>query len=277
MLADREDDPLGREIGAPLWPQWFGQHQIEQNIRNPLRWSALFQQVPLDDSGSWVSGDHIQLVEPSKVPEKLNIVIAMDLALSTGRGDYTVFVVAGLDADRDLYIIDVERHRYTPDNAVKVLFRLCDEYQPSDVLIDDDPAAKVFFRLFLELARRRGVGVPMSPMPLRGQDKETRASAIRGMFLMRNVYITNAAWTSDLIGEIYDFPHGDHDDQIDCLGLIGRRVPQMSTPSLPSGQQLIRTIVFQDDGKFFIQSNLNELFDDREKDIRAISALRRRL
>src|SRR5690606_4062182 len=101
MLADSPDDPRGREYGQELWPEWFGKHQIEQNIRNPLRWAALYQQVPLDDSGSWVPFDCIQYVPETEIPKDLNLVIAVDLALSAGKGDFTVFVVAGLDAERN--------------------------------------------------------------------------------------------------------------------------------------------------------------------------------
>jgi len=96
LCDDPENDPLGREHHAPLWPEWFSQEQIDRNQRNPLLWSSQYQQVPLDESGSWVGQQNIRLVDETDIPTDLNIVIGVDIALSLGRGDYTVFVVAGL-------------------------------------------------------------------------------------------------------------------------------------------------------------------------------------
>jgi len=270
MLCDDPlNDPLGREFDQDLWPEWFGQHQIDQNIRNPLRWSALYQQVPLDDAGSWVDAEHIHYVDESEIPEELNKIIAMDLALSTGKGDFTVFVVAGLDAARNLYILDVLRRQYTPDNAVYALFGLYEQYEPSAVLIDDDPAAKVFHRLFLDIARKRDQPISFNPMPLRGKDKETRAAAVRGLFLQNGVFIKRGNWNSELQGEIHSFPNGEHDDQIDCLSLIGRRVPEMwaPRPKFASDVPALKQVVFQDnDGQLRIDKTLENLFDARERE-----------
>jgi predicted phage terminase large subunit-like protein len=192
----------------------------------------------------------------------------VDLALSTGRGDFTVFVVAGIDHLRNIYILDVERHQFTPDNAVYVLFRLYEQYKASDVLIDDDPGAKVFHRLFLEIARTKQHVIAISAMPLRGNDKETRAAAIRGMFLQHTVFIKRADWNADLHAEIYDFPNGDHDDQIDCLSLIGRRVPQMSAPTPPHTGPLLKPIIKQrENGDYYIDVALDKMFTDREQDM----------
>ena len=53
------DDPLGREEGAALWPEWFPLETLEE-IKSvlPLRdWSALYQQVPAEESGTFFKKD----------------------------------------------------------------------------------------------------------------------------------------------------------------------------------------------------------------------------
>jgi predicted phage terminase large subunit-like protein len=255
---------MGRQLGAPLWPEWFGAHQIEQNIRSPLRWAALYQQVPLDDAGTWVHPDCIQYADESEIPKELNHVVAVDLALSAGKGDFTVFIVAGLDADRNLYIVDVVRHQYTPDNAVHVLFRLAREYELFDVLLDDDPATKVFASLFLELAKKQDGSFPTTMMPTRGKDKETRAAAIRGFFQQRRVFIKKAPWNTELHAELYGFPNAEHDDQVDCLSLIGRRMATMSAPTRRHEGPLLKEVISLDaNGRFILNRTLDEMFDER--------------
>jgi predicted phage terminase large subunit-like protein len=231
MLCDSENDPMERAIGDPLWPEWFTERMVQEAKRDPLRWSALYQQRPLDESGAWVPMENVHLND--KTPSALNHIIAVDLALSVGRGDYTSIVTTGLDEDRHIHIVDIQRRRIPPNETADLLFELCHRFSPSAVLIDDDPAAKVFTRLLYELARERRQSIPLMPLPLRGRDKETRASAIRGWFLQDRVHIKRALWNDDLIREINEFPTGDHDDQIDALGLVGRYLVSAWSPSTP--------------------------------------------
>ena len=50
MLADRDDDPLGRAMGEPLWPEYFTPEHIADKQKHPFLWSTQFQQQPLDVS-----------------------------------------------------------------------------------------------------------------------------------------------------------------------------------------------------------------------------------
>lgn len=48
-IADREDDPLGREIGETLWPEWFSHEHWRPFKSNPRTWNSLYQQKPAPD------------------------------------------------------------------------------------------------------------------------------------------------------------------------------------------------------------------------------------
>jgi predicted phage terminase large subunit-like protein len=229
MLADRDDDPLGRAMGEPLWPEYFTPEHIADKQKHPFLWSTQFQQQPLDVSGSWVDLEHIK-IEPS-APKKLNHVIAVDLALTVGKGDYTVMIVAGIDTERNIHIVDVYRGRISPDVTRDKLFALCDQYEPSEVLIDDDNASKTFTRLLYGIARIDGKIIPWRPQPMRGQNKEVRAAAIRGLLLGGIVKFVRAKWNGDVFAEMLDFPSGAHDDVVDTLGLIGRRYGSLYNPT----------------------------------------------
>ena len=229
MLADSENDPLGRADGDPLWPEYFGPAFIEEKQQNFLLWMTQFQQKPLDDSGAWITETELQYED--RAPDRLNYVIGVDLALSVGRGDYTAIVVCGVDSERNIHIVEVQRERTTPDVVAERLFELTARYEPSEVFIDDDNASRVLTRMIYELGRgRRGPAVPFNTLPLAGKDKETRAAAIRGWFLQKRVYIVRAPWNATLCRELLEFPSSDHDDQVDALSLIGRRLVYLSAP-----------------------------------------------
>ena len=250
MLCDVEDDPLGREIGEPLWPQWFEQRQITEAQRDPLRWSCLYQQRPLDDQGKWVSAEHLHYVEA--LPSPLSMYAAIDLALSIGRGDWSVIALGGLDAKRDLVVANVWRKRVGPDETARALIELCDRYRVLEVVIDDDNASRVFRHVLIETCRAvNHAPLPLRTMPLRGRDKETRATAIRGLFLSDRVKIVRGPHVPDLVTEVLRFPPGvtGNDDQIDALGLLGRLHTERggaSEPTLPSPKREAEGFVVAD-------------------------------
>lgn len=271
MLADSEDDPLGRKLGDPLWPEYFGPEFIAEKQQSFLLWSTQFQQKPLDDSGTWISQNEIQFED--KAPERLNYVICVDLALSVGRGDYTAIVICGVDSKRNIHIVEVQRERIAPDAVAARLFDLTAQYGPSQVLIDDDNSSKVLTRMIHELGRNgSGPVIPFSMLPLAGRDKETRAAAIRGWFLQRRVFIVRAPWNSSLVHELLEFPNGDHDDQVDALSLIGRRLVYVSTPM--EEKQVVRdpyegfALRHTADGVWMTKSTLDELWEDHDRGLR---------
>jgi len=275
MLADSPDDPLGRALGDSLWPEYFTAQHIQEKMRSPLLWATQFQQTPLDEAGSWVSYENLKFEDQPGSELKLNYVIAIDLALSVGKGDFTVIIVAGIDSFRRLHVIHVDRKRTNAAESVNRLVELCRIYPPSEVLIDDDNASKVFINYLVEAFRNnthKGSIPPVNPLPMRGQDKETRAAAIRSLFITDNVRITKANWNNDFIKECLEFPSGDHDDIVDALGLVGRRMRVLSTPQGPrhtSGEdpQKNNMIVDYGDG-LKLNMPLNDLFQDRDARMR---------
>lgn len=52
LLADREDDPLGRPIGERLWPEWFTERHVElARAAGERSWMSLQQQKPAASEG----------------------------------------------------------------------------------------------------------------------------------------------------------------------------------------------------------------------------------
>jgi hypothetical protein len=49
--CERDDDPLGREIGEMIWPEWFGEDYWAEKRVNPRSWGSLYQQRPAPEEG----------------------------------------------------------------------------------------------------------------------------------------------------------------------------------------------------------------------------------
>lgn len=257
MLATANDE-LGRQPGERLWPEWYTQSMVADAQRDDYKWRTLYQQEPPADEGSWVSTDDIQF-RPSPPSPEVKYACS-DLALSVNSGDYTVHFIVAVDQYGDWDIIDATRERVDPEQSALRIISLCQTYAPREWLIDDDNASKVFMPLVATKARSTSTHVPWKPLPLRGQDKETRAAALRGQYKRRKVYMPHdASFTQWLTKELLTFPNalGDGvDDGVDALSLLGRRLMAISGPKLTVVPKALPTIA---------DMTLDQLFEDMPK------------
>jgi len=228
-----EDDLLGRQPGERLWPEWFTQAMVTDAKRDDFKWRTLYQQEPPSDTGSWVALNEIKIVQV--VPDNLSFYILTDLALSVNSGDYSVHLAVGVDNNQNVYIVDAWRDRCAPDKTVDKHLEFVQTYSPYESLIDDDNAAKVYIQLLARSARDGGVPVPYHMMPMRGQNKETRAAPLRGWFKRGKMFMHEADWNNWLIKELVQFPNATGsgvDDGVDALTLIGRRLAMLAVKNI---------------------------------------------
>ena len=271
-IADETCDPLGREIGDRLWPEYLGEDRLLNRERDPRLWLGAYQQKPPAESGAWLSHEDLTVVEMR--PKGLKIYLAMDLALSVGKGDFSVIITAGIDEQGDLYILDVWRKQVSVDDVAKNLMAICKATIPGVVLIDDDNASKVFKNYALDAFRRGGVYAPLLELKVGGQDKEVRAAAFRGFARQGRVKILRAHWNADLMMEVEGFPDTcRNDDQVDSLSLLGRYMARMSlgeSENIEPSKEILGCITQDELGDLYTTQTLDDLFNDN-----TISASRR--
>lgn len=234
ICDDPENDPCGREMGEQLWPEGFDQNYIKNAKRDPMVFQTTYQQLPYIQDGDWLGEDCLVLKKGTPDLSKMRIVIGCDLALTqSGKADYTVFAVCGLHESGYLHVLHVERNRHTPSLSVDTLFKVLERYpQAQELLLDDDPASKVFKELLLSRFQQSKSNVFIAPvmMPMKGLKKEARAINLRSLFHQRRVIIWNKEFAPVLVKELMGFPDGvKHDDQVDAIGLVAKRAIKLST------------------------------------------------
>lgn len=129
-IADRDDDPLGRAKGEPLWPEWFKGDHFDRFRANARTWSALFQQKPRPSEGAEFKRQWIQIY--LKPPKVMNKIILADPASGKkkDKGDYACFWVVGLAADQNAYLIDCIRDRLNLTERVDAIIDLHRRHKP---------------------------------------------------------------------------------------------------------------------------------------------------
>ncbi len=233
--AERTDDPLGREVGAYLWPEWFDRQHWAQFENKPRTWASLFQQRPAPEEGDLFLSAWLRPYEKAPARDTLSIYGGSDYAVTAEGGDYTVHIVVGVDAEDRLYLLDLWRAQSSSDRWVEAFCDLVLEWKPMG-WAEESGQIKAGVGPFLEKRQRaRRAFVVRDTFPTRG-DKAVRAQSIRGRMALDGLYVPiNAPWYEAFRSELLTFPTGRHDDQVDALGLVGQLLDKMfkNKPSKP--------------------------------------------
>jgi predicted phage terminase large subunit-like protein len=218
------DDPLGRALGEPLWPERFDSGALA-GIRTVLgSWSyaALYQQRPMPAEGGMFQRQWFRVVE--RAPGGLSWTRYWDLAASTKTGgDYTASAAVALADDGTLYIRDMIRGRWEWPDAKRVLMTT----MLSDVSVAHGIEEALHgLAAVQELSREpsrvnctvRGIGVD--------KDKFSRALPWAARAERGQVALVRGSWIEEFLAEVTAFPLGVHDDQVDTVSggvqMLGR-------------------------------------------------------
>ncbi|HEY1655367.1 MAG TPA: phage terminase large subunit [Candidatus Tumulicola sp.] len=243
-ICDSEDDPLGRPIGAALWPQHMSLTEIESRriAMGSAAFSAQFQQSPVPAGGAifkkgWFENRYAELPKHTRqtysrmglvnrniyerVEESipLLVVTGLDAAAKTGvANDCSALVTVATDG-RDYFIVDVVRERLEFADLVRRTVETYERHRPRIVYVEDASSGTPLIQELKRLTRLPIVGVPP-----RGS-KIARAEAISALFEARRVRLPERArlgavnWIEDYIAEFCRFPVGKHDDMVDATSL----------------------------------------------------------
>lgn len=227
--CERADDPLGRQIGEYIWPEWFDDKHWAKFERLPRTWSALFQQRPAPDTGDYFKREWIRAVDSIPPKETLSVYGASDYAVTSNGGDYTVHVVVGVDAEDRLWLLDMWRQQSSSDVWVDSFCDLVRKWKPIGWAEETGQIKSGVGPFLVKRMLETGSYVAREQFATRG-DKSVRAQSIRGRMALSGLYVQrDQTWLSDLISEMMSFPVGVHDDAVDALGLVGQLMDRMAT------------------------------------------------
>jgi predicted phage terminase large subunit-like protein len=212
-----EGDPLGRSVGAALWPEWEGRDALleKRGLLGERHFAALFQQSPLGEAGQIFDPRKLRVV--NDVPEGV-AVRAWDLAASTGGSgdpDWTVGVKLVRDASGTVFVDDVIRFRDTPGSvADRIRSAAVMDGVAVTVGLPQDPGqagkSQIMF-LTQMLAGFRVVATPETGL------KATRAMPVASQVSAGTLCMRRAGWNAAFLDELANFPNGRKDDQVDAL------------------------------------------------------------
>jgi len=172
-------------------------------------YNAQYLQAPLaiDSSlfkASWIKRYHT-------IPEEGKIVQSWDCAAKAGiNNDYSVCTTWKI-VNNNFYLIDVLREKLDYVNLRHLTISCADNYQPDAILIEDKASGQ-------QLVQELSSTLPQAIIPINPKnDKISRTLAVSPIFEAGRVHLPiNQHWLAAYEAELFSFPGGSHDDQIDA-------------------------------------------------------------
>lgn len=253
-LSEHEDDPLGREIGEALWPEWEDARALQRKRRvvGEREWVAKYQQRPAPLGGAIFEPDRmpvLEMVPPQMMmpqqPKVVQIsgysrngrmlraveptiltparVRAWDLSATSKIGtrdpDWTVGLLMCRCTDGRWVIEHVARSRGRPQDMERFIVATTEadaERYGTEyfVSIPQDPGQAGKSQVTYLVRALQGHRVVWR---VSSGDKTTRAGPVAAQMNVGNICVVRGVWNKALREELAGFPNAAHDDQVDAL------------------------------------------------------------
>ncbi|MBQ9988119.1 MAG: phage terminase large subunit [Clostridia bacterium] len=206
-------DPLGRRMGAPLWPEHgFDAAWAEQTRASVGRyaWASLYQQRPAPAGGSVFDAGWWRFY--SELPEMVHTVISVDATFkNTPESDRVAIQVWGKRGP-DCFLLDRDTRRMDfPTTLAAVRMMAGNHPGVSQILIED----KANGSAIISMLENELPGV--LPVVPRG-GKQARAHAVSPMIESGHVFLpAGTVMARELMDECAMFPTGRFDDDVDAM------------------------------------------------------------
>ena len=230
-IAEQDEQiPIGdgqfhvRHAGDVLHPERESRDVLE-SLRAQLgaeTFAAQYQQQPMPPGGAMIK--RAWLCRYDQLPKSGQIIQSWDVANKQGEeNDYTV-CTSWLVHENKYYLFDVLRGRFDFPTLKTKVSEHAKLHKASRILIED---AGVGTALIQELKTAHFSVIPVRPE----HDKKIRMFIHSGKFESGQVFFPNMAhWLADLEAELFAFPSGPHDDQVDSISqALGHKSPGVWT------------------------------------------------
>ncbi len=219
-LADTSD-PIGREVGEPIWPLWESKAQLtrKRDAIGSRVWAALFQQTPRPPGEGLFKINRLLLTDTVLTTDTDRVVRAWDLAATTFLGDndpdWTVGLKLACSPSDHFTILDVVRFRGSPREVEEKITSTARADGISVWIgLPEDPGQAGKSQIAYLSGRLAGYRI----MAFRETgSKLTRALPLASQIEANNFSIVRGGWNHSLLSEMADFPMSNKDDQVDAL------------------------------------------------------------
>lgn len=210
--------------GVALWPEWFDLDRLNEikAAIGPRDWSALYQQAPAPDEGTYFQRDWFD--RHTNHPAHANLFMTSDYAVTDDGGDYTEHGVWAVADDR-IYQVDWWHGQTAADVWIERGLDLVERYKPLCWFGEAGVIRRAVEPFMRRRMRERSVFCRLEWLPSIN-DKPTRARGFQARASAGKVSLLNDERGDRLLTQLLKFPTGKHDDAVDVCSVLGQALDQ---------------------------------------------------
>lgn len=227
-----------------LWPQNWSKEKLlatrESLVVQGLAdlYSQEYLNNPIDESIAYFKRPDMLAMNKEDHDKFFNYYITADLAISKeDYADYSVFLIAGVDENRIIHVVDVIRERLDGREIVDLIIDLEKIYQPDVFGIEKMQVQKAIGPFLREEMIRTNVFPNIVELEHGGKDKIARAKSMQGRVRAHSVKFDKSRdWYPEFEDEVCSFPRSKHDDQVDAFAWMGMMLDKVL--EAPTSQEM---------------------------------------
>lgn len=225
--------------GQAAWPERYDLPALERIRANtaPLHWSALYQQNPMPDEGTFFKTDWLPFV--AKAPDNVHRYTTGDFAVTEDGGDWTDIATHGYAPDGTLYLaMEGWNGQTSADHWIENLVDQFGRHKPFCFFGEGGPIRRSIEPFLIRRMRERKTYCRLEWLPA-SADKPTMARPLQAMASMGKVKIIDSEYGHRLKRCMLNFPAGRIDDPVDMASLMGRAIDQAHPAVLKAAEIVI--------------------------------------
>lgn len=234
-----KNDPLGREVGARLWPEWFTEEQAKQiNRLNPRIRSGLYQQRPAPEDGDFFKQTGLVGYEEQDLPSlsELRIYAASDHGISTKEDACpSCMGGCGVDSQGVIWILpDLRWQRMDSMAQVNNMLSWSSQHHPIYWRAEKGHITQSIGPFLRKRMKETKIWINIREVTPK-RDKVSRARSIQGLCELGKVHFPKfAKWWPEAENQMLTFPGSRENDFVDFLAHLGAEVEYMTNGEVVS-------------------------------------------
>lgn len=215
--------------GDPTWPEKYDTSWIETErkkyIANNMlyRFNTEYMNIAVARDDRTFDPTRIRFFAPDQLEaarRDMEIIMVVDPGIKASADhDPTVILVSGMDADGNLWMLDMIRKHMIHHEILDEIVDVYRKWNPNKVWIESVQGQEYLVQDLEHGTWPGGFILPVERLDNKHvRMGKTRIYGIEGMFHQRKLLAPAAApWWVDFCDEMVSFPRGRHDDMLDCV------------------------------------------------------------
>jgi predicted phage terminase large subunit-like protein len=237
-------DPLGREIGEYLWPEWFPVkhwHMFENNqTREGQRtWSSLYQGRPSPQGSDTFDRAWFKWEDPRKWPPRqtMRCAIVSDWAVTESQAaDFTEHFLWGVDTNGEVYLWETWSGQVAPDKSIRAFINMA-KTNKCRVAYDEKGVIHNAVAPAINKAMKKAKVYVAINSIASTTDKVARVQSFQAIASTGIVHLPSCGKhqpaAATMVDQLIALPAGRFNDKADVAGLLGRVLDKIQNAPLP--------------------------------------------